>query len=416
MQFVARVGTPDGRVLEETLSASDELALRSELDKRGYHIFEVRRRGVSRGLAMPGASAVRRGLRRKRIPDAEFMVFNQELAALLKAGLPLLQTLDLMLERMKDPRFRSVLTDVRDRVKSGEDLSEAFAVHGDLFPRLYPSSLKAGERSGELEKVIRRFIRYMKMVLDARRKVISALIYPAVLVGLSIAMIVVMAIFVVPKFSVFFKDLNVQLPLLTRITLGASRFANARPFLLWNWAWILLGVMAGVFALRRLGETPEGRAALDRVKLRLPLMGPVLHRFALSEFSRSLSTLLSGGIPLVPALEIAVSSVGNAYVRRLLEPTVQKVREGKPFNAALEESGAFVDMAIDMVKVGEATGSLDEMLLSVSEFLDEQVETRMARLLSLVEPMMLVFMGIIIGLLLVSIYLPLFSMLGQTQT
>src|SRR5262245_19755549 len=262
MHFVARVGTPDGRVLEELHTASDELALRSELDKRGYHIFEVRRRGVPK---LAAASALRRAGRRKRIPDTEVIVFNQEMAALLKAGLPLLQALELMLERMQNVTFKEVLVDVRDRVKSGEDLSEAFAAHAALFPRLYPSSLKAGERSGELEKVIRRFIRYMKLVLDAKKKVVSALVYPAVLVGLSIAMIVVMAIFVVPKFSVFFKDLNVELPLLTRITLGLSRFANARPFLVWNWVWILLGVAVGVFLLRRVGATPEGRAALDRL-------------------------------------------------------------------------------------------------------------------------------------------------------
>jgi len=413
MQYVCRVGTPDGRVLEEVHAAADELALRSELDRRGYHVFEVRRRGVPKKLGLP--SVLSGGLRRRRVPDGEFLVFNQELAALLKAGLPLLQALELMLERMPNPNFKAVLIEVRDRVKSGEDLSEAFAAYGDIFPRLYPSALKAGERSGELELVIRRFIRYMKLVLEARKRVISALIYPAVLVGLSITMIVVMAIYVVPKFQLFFQDLDVDLPLITRITLGISAAASARPFLLWNWAWVLLGIVFGVAFLRRYGRTPEGQVMLDRQKLRVPFLGPVLHRFALSEFSRALSTLLSGGIPLVPAFEIAVSSVGNAHVRSKLEPTIQMVREGKPFHAALEESGIFTEMSVDMVKVGEATGSLDEMLGNVSDLLDDQVETRMARLLSLVEPMMLVFMGLIIGLLLVSIYLPMFSVLGSSK-
>lgn len=402
MQFFCRVGTPDGRVLEEVFTASDETALRSDLGKRGYHLFEVRRRGVARKL--PG-----RSLRRRRIPDQEFLVFNQELASLLKAGLPLLQTLDLMLERMHNPHFRSVLLEVRDRVKSGVDLSEAFAEHGDLFPRLYPASLKAGERSGELELIIRRFVRYMRLVLDARRRVISALIYPAVLVCLSIAMIAVMSIYVVPKFMGFFAELDAELPLITQIVLAISRFANS------NWVLIVLGVAAGAFALRSWGRTETGRLALDRLKLRVPLIGPILQRFAQSEFSRSLATLLSGGIPLVPAFEIAVSSVSNAYVRSKLEPTIQMVREGKPFYTAIEKSEVFTDMAIDMVKVGEATGALDDMLNSVSEFLDEQVETRMQRLLSLVEPMMLVFMGIIIAILLISIYLPMFSMLGQSK-
>ncbi len=404
MQFVCRVGTPDGRVLEEVVSAGDESSVRTELAKRGYHIFEVRRRGVPRKLTVPSGS-----LRRKRIPDEQFMIWNQELAALLKAGLPLLQALDLMLERMKHPYFKSVLTDIRDRVKSGTDLSDAFASYGDTFPRLYPSSLKAGERSGELEKVIRRFIRYMRLLLDARRRVVSALVYPAVLVLLSIAMLSIMAIYVVPRFMGFFQELDADLPLITRIVLGISSFANR------NWPVLLLGVIGTTFVFRQWGRTEPGRLTIDRVKLRLPFLGPVLHRFAIAEFCRSLGTLLAGGIPLVPAFEIAASSVGNSWVRSRIEPTIQLVREGKPFHEALEVSDMFLDMAVDMVKVGEATGSLDEMLESVSDFLDEQVETRMQRILSLIEPLMLVIMGIMIAILLVSIYLPLFGMLGSSK-
>ena len=404
MQFVCRVGTPDGRVMEETMTASDENSLRSELAKRGYHIFEVRRRGVPKKLVGTGA-----GLRRKRIGDQEFLIWNQELAALLKAGLPLLQALDLMLERMKQPYFKSVLTDIRDRVKSGTDLSEAFASYGETFPRLYPSTLKAGERSGELEQVIRRFIRYMRLLLDARRRVISALIYPAVLVGLSIAMLVIMAIYVVPKFMVFFEDLDAELPLITRIVLAISRFMSQ------NWPVLLVGVVATTFVYRQWGRTDAGRSTIDRFKLRIPFIGPVLHRFGLAELCRSLGTLLAGGIPLVPAFEIAVASVGNTWIRSRVEPTIQLVREGKPFHEALEQSGVFLDMAIDMVKVGEATGSLDEMLGSVSDFLDEQIETRMQRILSLIEPLMLVVMGIMIAILLISIYLPMFSMLGSSK-
>jgi type IV pilus assembly protein PilC len=406
MQFICRVGTPDGRVFEELITASDETALRSDLGKRGYHLFEVKRRGMAPKMGLP---ALLRGGRRGKIPVQDFLVFNQELAALLKAGLPLLQALDLMLERLENPTFRAVLTDVRDRIKSGTDLSDAFAAHGDLFPRLYPSSLKAGEKSGELEAVIRRFVRYMKLVLDARRRVISALTYPAVLVVLSITMIAVMTIYVVPRFMGFFNELDADLPMITQIVLGVSTFMSH------NWVLMLMVLIGGALALRSWGHTEPGRLAIDRTKLRLPVLGPVLHRFALSEFCRSLGTLLSGGIPLVPSFEIGIASVGNAFVRSRLEPTVQMVREGKAFYVALEESDIFTDMAIDMVKVGEATGSLDEMLSSVSDFLDEQVETRMQRLLSLVEPLMLVFMGLIIAILLISIYLPMYSMLGSSK-
>jgi type IV pilus assembly protein PilC len=403
MQFSCRVGTPDGRVIEEVLTASDESSLRSELSKRGLHVFEVRRRGLSTNLSAKGSR------HRKKIPIQEFVVFNQELAALLKAGLPLLQALDLMLERMANLHFRGVLTEIRDRVKTGEDLSDAFGAYGELFPRLYPATLKAGERSGELELVIRRFIRYQKLVLDARRRVVSALIYPAVLVGLSIAMIIIMAIFVVPKFRVFFENLDVELPLITRIVLSVSGFANR------NWPILLVVILGVVFSFRSWNRTEKGRWMVDRFRLRLPFMGPVLHRFALAEFCRSLATLLTGGIPLVPAFEIAVTSVGNMWVRSKLEPTIQMVREGRPFYTALETSAVFADMSIDMIKVGEATGSLDDMLGSVADFMDEQIETRMQRILSLVEPMMLIFMGIMIALILVAIYLPMFSVLGSSK-
>lgn len=411
MQYICRVGTPDGRVIEETFNAPDESSLRVDLGKRGLHLFEVRRRGAAGRAGAAGKLGGLGGLRlrRRRIPTQEFMIFNQEIAALLKAGLPLLQALELMLERMPNPTFRAVLTDIRDRVKSGQDLSEAFAEHGELFPRLYPSTLKAGERSGELEQVIRRFIRYMKLVLDARRRVISALIYPAVLVCLSVAMIIVMAIYVVPKFMGFFNELDAELPLITQIVLAISQFANR------NWPVILISIAGGVIFLRSWNRTESGRLTLDRLKLKAPLLGPVLHRFALAEFCRSLGTLLTGGIPLVPAFEIAVTSVGNSYVRARLEPTIQMVREGKPFYEALEKSDVFLGMSIDMIKVGEATGSLDDMLGNVSDFMDEQIETRMQRILSLVEPMMLVFMGIIIAILLISIYLPMFSMLGSSK-
>jgi type IV pilus assembly protein PilC len=402
LQFVCRVGTPEGAVVEQLHFGTDEQSLRAELQRRGLHVFELRPKRVL-GLSL----APRR--RRGRIPSQRFLVFNQELAALLAAGLPLLQTLELMLERMRDPLFREVLVDVRERVASGEELSAAFEAHADLFPRLYPSSLKAGERSGDLEKVIRRFVRYLQLMLEARKRVISALVYPAVLVCLSAAMIAVMTVYVVPKFAVFYADLDAKLPALTRFTLGVGSLIRE------NWLFLLLLLAGGLWGLRRWGETPQGRVAIDRLKLRLPLLGPVFHRFGASEFTRSLATLLDGGLPLVPSLEIATGAVGNAWLRERLQPTMQRVREGKALHAALEQTAAIDELAIDMVKVGETTGALGTMLNSVSDFFDQDVEIRMARLLTLVEPLMLVFMGVIVALLLISVYLPMFSVLSQVR-
>jgi type IV pilus assembly protein PilC len=403
MQFVARVGTSDGRVVEETHTAPDEDILRGELEKRGLHVFELRRRGLG-SVRIPGW----RGGKRKVDPQ-DFLAFNQELAALLRAGLPLLQALDLIVDRMAESNFATVLQNIRERIRTGEDLSNAFSAHGEMFPKLYPSALKAGERSGELESVIRRFIRYQKLVLDARKRVVSALIYPAVLVGLSIAMILIMLTFVVPRFKQFFAGSEIQLPLITRIMIGiGTTFQH-------NWLLILATVAVAVFLFVRWKQTRAGRRLFDQFLLTLPFLGPVFHRFGLAEFCRSLGTLLSGGMPLVPSLEISITAVGNAHIRERLEPTIQEVREGEAFYRSLERSGVFTDLAVDMVEVGEATGALDEMLSNVADFLDEQVELRMQRILTLIEPAMLVFMGIVIGAILVSLYLPLFSALSQTR-
>jgi type IV pilus assembly protein PilC len=403
MDFVVRVGTPEGRVLERAYQARDEAALRSELEKQGLHVFAVQRPGVAR-LRLPRLIG-----RRRLLTPQEFLIFNQELAALLRAGLPLLQGLDLMLERLSKPRFREVLTDIRDRVRSGQDLSEAFAAHGEHFPRLYPASLKAGERSGELESVLRRFIRYQRLVLDARKRAVSALIYPAVLISLSVVMLLILSVRVIPTFNDFYDSLGADLPLLTQITVGVSNFLAD------NLLWLAIGAIAGVWLFVRWKDTAAGRLAFDRMTLKLPLGGPVVHLFALSEFCRSLSTLLTGGLPLVPSFEIAVQGVGNAAVRHAIEPKIRLVREGKAFYEAIEESGMFPPMAIDMAKVGEATGALDEMLANVASFFDEDVEVRLQRILGLVEPAMLVFMGVVVAVILLSLYLPLFSAMGQIQ-
>ena len=402
MQFVCRLGTPEGAVIEEIHNGSDPDVVRQDLQRKGFHVFEVR---PLVALAM----AMRRRGGRGKLPIQQFLVFNQELAALIAAGLPLLQCLELMLERMKHPLFREVLTDVRERVASGQELSAAFEAHGELFPRLYPSSLKAGERSGDLEKVIRRFVRYLQLLLEARKRVVSALVYPVVLICLSLAMIVIMTVFVVPKFAGLYADLEAELPLITRITLSIGQFIRDH--------WLIIGtvLVVGVWSLRRWSETPAGRLAIDHMRLRLPVLGPVFHRFGVSEMTRSLATLLDGGLPLVPSLEIATSAVGNVWLREQLEPTVQRVREGRALHVALEQTGVMEDLAIDMVKVGETTGALGTMLTNISDFLDQEVEMRMQRLLTLVEPLMLVFMGVIVALLLISVYLPMFSVLGQVK-
>lgn len=402
MEFVCRVGTPDGRVTQQVREASDEGAVRAHLEKTGYHVFEVRPKGINLSMTRIG--------RKKRVKDQDLLIFNQEMAGLLRAGLPLLQALDMLLERDRGPDFTGLLRDVRERVKSGEELSEAFTASGaGMFPPLYTSTLMAGERSGELEQVLRRFIRYQQLVIGTKKRIVSAFAYPILLVALSLAMIVVMVVFVLPSFQGFYQSMEVELPLPTRVLLGISAFAQERGL------WVFLGLVAGVWLLRRWTATETGSAWRDRLVLSLPLAGGILHRFSLSEFSRSLSTLLAGGLPLVPSLEVATSSVGNAYLRRKLRPMVPRVREGAALHEAMDESGVATDLAVDLVRVGEATGALDEMLANVSDFFDDEVETKVQRFLALIEPIMLMIMGIAVALLLLAMYMPLFSVLGKVQ-
>ena len=403
-RFSCRLGTPEGRVLEQVHEAHDEESLREDLENRGYHLFEVRRRGLVSRLRLP---ALERG--KGKIPLATLLIFNQELAALLRSGLPMLQALGLTAERQRDPLFRSVLSQVRDRVKSGEDLSAAVESFGELFPPLYSPTLRAGERSGDMEEVIRRFIRYQKLLMQTRKRVVSALVYPATLIGLSVSLIAVMTVYVVPQFTDFFSALRVDLPLITRITMGTSSFVTSHLYFL------LAALALAVLAAIQFRLSDRGEAVIARVKLRIPILGPILHRMALSEFCRSLATLLAGGIPLVASLEVAVRAVGNRYVRGHLKLTLRAVREGKALATSLEETGVVSDIVVDMVKVGEDTGALDDMLADVSDFLDEEVETRLERLLTLLEPVMMILMGLIVATLLVSIYLPIFSLLGQAN-
>lgn len=404
MEFVCKIGTPEGRILVEQHAARDERTVRSELEQRGYHVFDVRPQGLLSRLPLP-----RFGKRAAKISDRALMLFNQELAALLKSGLPMVQALDVLVDRQHEPFFREVLGDVREQVRTGKDLSQAIASYPDVFPNLYAPTLLAGERSGELEMVVRRYVRYQQLIGDARSRVISALVYPAVLVVLSFGLIAVMALYVVPKFTEFFAALNTELPLITRMTLGLSSFASA------NWAFLLIGAVTLYFFFSRWSSTKMGRITLDRWKLSLPILGGIFERLAFSEFSRSLATLLAGGMPMVTSLEGAVGAVGNAYIRRELEPLTTSVKQGRALHEALIETKVAPDITIDMVKVGESTGALDDMLTHASDFLDQEVETRMQRLLALLEPVMLVFMGTIVALLLVSVYLPLFSLLGEVR-
>jgi type IV pilus assembly protein PilC len=303
-----------------------------------------------------------------------------------------------------------VLGDVRERINSGASISEAFAEQGDLFPRLYWTSLKAGEKSGEIESVLRRYLKYQKTVIALTRKVVSTMVYPVILIVLSIGLIAILMTYVIPRFSEFFADFEADLPLLTVVVLSIANFMKA------NFLWIFGGLVAAGFFASRWFKTAAGRQWLDAAILRVPVVGSIFRRFAITQFTRSLATLLGGGTPLVPALENASDAIGNRWISRKIGEVIPKVREGGELWRALEDTEILTDLTIEMIKVGESSGALEEMLSSVSEFYDEEIDVLLARVISFVEPAILVLMGGVIVTILLSVYLPMFRLMSAIKS
>lgn len=397
MEFRCRLGTPTGEVIEGVYVAPTEAHLRRELEDKGMHVLAL---STSRGL--PGLVA--RGGGRQKIKRHEFLVFNQELATLLKAGMPLVQSLDILRARLSNPTFKAVLDDVHAKVRAGTALSEAFQAHGELFPTVYTASLMAGERAGNLDAVLRRFVAYAKTVDTVRKKTISAMVYPIILITLAVGLVGVIVLKVVPTFSEFYSSFDAELPMSTQIIVGISNFARA------NFLLIVLAlggaVVGGLVWFRR----PEQRVMLDRLLLRIPFIGLSLLKFSTSQLARTLATLLGGGIPLVNAVEIASRSTGNRHMGREMEIVAQKVREGQGFAVTLLERHIVPDVAIKMIEVGESTGALQEMLNSLADFYDEEIDTEVSRFVTLIEPALLIFMGIVIAGIVLALYLPLFQL------
>jgi len=397
MEFRCRLGTPGGEIVEGVYVAESEARLRREFEEKGLYVLAIQRAG----RAALGSFKIPR---RSRISTREFLVFNQGLATLLKAGMPLVQSLDILRQRVDNPLLKTVLDDVYDRVRAGSSLSEAFESHGSLFPGVYTASLLAGEKSGSLEGVIRRYVAYVKVISGVKRKTISALVYPAILLVLSCVVVGIIMLRVVPEFGAFYNQFGRDLPLSTRIIVSISNFAGTY-FLV-----MLLGAIGAVVAFVAWLKHPGNRRRFDKWTLSIPMLGPIAQMFATSQAARTLATLLGGGIPLVNAIDVSARSIGNQYMAHELTTAAQQVREGRALASAMMQSGAFPDVAVKMVEVGESTGALQEMLNSLSEFYDEEIETSLTRFITIVEPTLLVIMGIIIAALLLSLYMPLFNL------
>ena len=403
MEFRCRLGTPGGQVVEEVHVADSEAHLRHDLEGKGFCVLALQPRRSFGGLslALP---------KRRRVANREFIVFNQELATLLKAGMPLVQSLDILRQRVSNAVFKAALDDVYVRVRAGAALSDAFGVYADLFPGVYTASLLAGEKSGNLEGVLRRYVAYVKVVNSVKRRTLAALIYPAVLTALSAVVVSIIVLRVIPAFAEFYSTFDAELPFATRVIVTGATTAR-------DYALVILLVVVGVAGfLTAWLRNPTERERLDRWLLRVPAVGSTARKFLTSQLARTLATLLGGGIPLVTSIEIASRAVANRHMARELGAVGDRVREGEAFAAALQARGVFPAVAVKMVEVGESTGALEDMLNSLAEFYDEEIDTDLSRFVALVEPALLVVMGLVIAGLLLALYMPLFQLTSVTST
>ena len=395
-EFLLRYADPRGQMHESVAEAASEREARERMAQQGFLVYSVRAKDLSTRL---GADAGRK----QSVNLEKFLIFNQQFVTLVRAGLPILKCLDLLADRLTDEKLGRYIKGVRDEVKTGTILSEAFAKQR-VFPAIYVTSVLAGEKSGSLIEVLDRYVQYQRLTLAAKKKLMSALAYPALLIVMVIVLMVFLVTYVVPNFAALYSSMGAKLPLATTVLIAVG--TTARAYVLLGVAVLALAGTAAYFWARR----DESQETIDRFIMHIPLIGDIWTKYQVAQLSRVLGTLLVGGIPLVQALETTGRSLGTKLLKKVLDKTSVLVREGKTLSSSMASMGIMPVLAIDMMEVGESTGALPQMLSSVAEFYEEDVSTRMATLLSLVEPAIMILMGIFVAFVLVALYLPIFSL------
>jgi type IV pilus assembly protein PilC len=393
-EFVVRLADERGRVQEQMHMAATADELRSRFTQAGYYVYSVKARGVLGGST------------RKKVKLETFLVYNQQFLTLIRAGLPILGSIDLLARRQKNINFRAQLEDVASRVKTGESLSQAFEAQGG-FPIVYTTTLLAGERSGNLEEVLQRYLDFQRVSLTFRKKLKASLIYPALLIIMVTGLFIFLITFVVPRFAQLYEQLGTQLPSLTVFMLDLGNRAQH-----YGVYFAIVVAIVG-YLLYRWTKTDAGAMVVDKIRIRLPFLGSVWLKYQVGLFSRTLSTLLTGGLPLVPSLETAARSIDSRQIAAAVFSSVETVREGKGLAVSLLQTKTFPELGIEMIEVGESTGALPQMLNSVAEFFEEDVQTSLTAAMSLIEPIILIIMGIVVVTILIALYMPIFS-LGST--
>jgi type IV pilus assembly protein PilC len=395
-EFLLRYADARGQVHEQLAEAATERDARERLAQQGFLVYSVRARDLSARL---GGFQIRR----KVVNLEKFLIFNQQFVTLIRAGLPILKGLDLLADRLTDPQLGRYIKAVRDEVKTGTTLSDAFSKQ-HVFPPIYVTTVLAGERSGSLVEVLDRFLTYQRLTLAVRKKLLLSLMYPAVLIVLVVLLIVFLVAYVVPNFAELYKSMQAKLPAPTQILIAVG--TTARSYILLGFAVLVAAAVGGWLWSRR----ESAQETLDTVKRRMPIFGEIWTKYQVAQFARVLSTLLIGGIPLTQALATSGQSLGTVLMKKALDRASTLVREGKSLSESLKETGIFPSLSIDMMEVGESTGALPQMLNSVAEFYEDDVSTKTSAALSLIEPAIMIFMGIFVAFVLVALYLPIFSL------
>jgi type IV pilus assembly protein PilC len=394
-EFVCRVADANGRVFSQVEAAGTVDEARQKMADRGLYVYSVE----SRNSLISGFTNRSRA---RQVSGSDFLILNQQFNTLIKAGLPILRALDLLSTRATSPKLRPVVSQIRDRVREGKSLSEAVDEAG-VFSKVYSTAILAGEKSGNLSGVLEFYIAYQKVSTGVRKKILATLVYPVLLVSVAAIIVTYLVTVVIPKFALLYKDLGAELP-------GPTQFLIAVTV---GYRYVVLSVIGAFFLAAFLiflwSRSEEGGAAFDRLKFRIPVVGDTMLKFQVAQFSRTLATLLTGGTPLVAALSTASDAITSKLVRNTVAQTTQMVREGESLHTALSSSGVMPDLALDMIEVGESSGALAPMLTSVAEFYEDEVNLRLTAMVALIEPVILVFMGLLVAFILIALYLPIFS-------
>ena len=394
-EFVCRVADANGRVYSHVEAAGTQAEARQKLADRGLYVYSVEGRNSL-------ISGIFQRKNNRQIGGSDFLILNQQFNTLIKAGLPILRALDLLTDRAATPRLRPIVAQIRDRVREGKSLSEAVNEAG-VFSKVYSTAILAGEKSGNLSGVLDYYIAYQKVSTGVRKKILATLVYPVLLVTAATLVVSYLVAFVIPKFGLLYRDMGVELPAATKLLIAITV----------DYRVVILGAIAGAFifvlGIFYWSRSDEGGAAFDRLKFRLPVIGDTSLKFQVAQFCRTLATLLTGGTPLVAGLQTAADSMDSTLLRTSITRATQMVREGDSLNTALAATQIMPALALDMIEVGESSGALAPMLTSVAEFYEDEVNIRLSAMVSLIEPTILVFMGLLVAFILISLYLPIFS-------